>query len=516
MKGLRQKVEASERTVQAFRDREELVDAQGVQSLATGQMQVTSGSLVAARGARPRAENLFRQVQALKGQPVSRFESLPAVLGHPLVQNLKSIEATAQSKVAELRKRYGPQHPKMIAAVADRKEAKANLQVRIRTVVDGIQKAYEVAKANEESMLEAMEQAKREVQSVNRKQYELDSLEREVEANRELYDMFLVRFKETSASQDMRSALARVVDPAIVPRGSVKPRKKRTVLLALMIALAAGIVLAFLVDHLDNTIKDADDVQNKLAIPMLGQLSKLKTRGKDDDSPLRHFLEDAHSNFSEIMRTVRTGIALSGMDGSNKTVLVTSSMAGEGKSTVAMNLAFATGQMERVLLIDADMRRPSIGKVCKLPEDAMGLSQFVLGTATISECVHELKGTNTYVMPAGVIPPNPLEMLSSSRFAQVIDKLGQAFDRVIIDSAPALAVSDALVLARFASIVVYVIRCDHTPFQAVRTGTQRLREFSSPTISVVLNQVVTRASAKYGKYGYYSPDYHSYYGHGKG
>ena len=189
MQGLRQKVETSEEALQQFREQEKLVDAQGVQSLATGQLQVTSGNLIAARDARLRAENVYEQIRALKGQPMSRFESIPAVLSHPVVQNLKSIESTAQSKVAELRKRYGPQHPKLIAAIADLNEARINLHARMRTVLKGIEKEFEVAKANEEGMLSAMEQAKQEVQGVNRKQYELDNLDREVEANRELYNM---------------------------------------------------------------------------------------------------------------------------------------------------------------------------------------------------------------------------------------------------------------------------------------------------------------------------------------
>ena len=201
-------------------------------------------------------------------------------------------------------------------------------------------------------------------------------------------------------------------------------------------------------------MKCAEDVEKQLGLPVLGLLPKLKTRGKKDMSPLRHFIEESQSAFSEGIRTIRTMVLLSNVDSPLNILVVTSSVPGEGKTTIAMNLAFALGQMEKVLLIDADMRRPLVAEAIGLDASAPGLSQLTARTAEVSECLHEMKGANVYVMPAGIVPPNPLELLSSKRFSQALEKLANAFDRIVIDCAPALAVSDAQVVAAHASGVI--------------------------------------------------------------
>ena len=274
----------------------------------------------------------------------------------------------------------------------------------------------------------------------------------------------------------------------------------------------AGIGIAFLLERLDNTLKTSDDVEDKLQLPVLGLVPALKTKGKGGSSPQRIFLDESQSQFAETIRTLRTSVMLSGLDSPHKLVLVTSSIIGEGKTTVAMNLAFALGHLEKVLLIDADMRRPSMGEHCGFGRDAPGLSNLIAGTATPSECIHKLPDSHVHVLPAGIVPPNPLELLSSHRLAAALEKLGQAYDRIVVDSAPTQAVSDPLVLSRYSNAVIYVVQADSTPYQVAQVGLKRLRQVDAPVIGVVLNRVEVQKSGKYGKYGYYG-DYYAHYGY---
>ncbi len=511
--GLRKKLEKSETALQTFHDRERLVDVKGVDSLTASRLGDLSSKLVEARGQRTAAEAVYKQVRALRGKSSEQMESIPAVIKHPLVNALKQKEAEAERRISELAKRYGPQHPKMIAARSNLEVVRKGLKKRIATVVSGVAKEYEAARAGEAELVRSLAGSKKEMRDINRKKYRLGVLEREVETNRQLYELFMTRFKETSATGDMHSANARVVDPARLPGAPFKPKKPRIVILTLLVALVLTIMLAFLLERLDNTLKTTEDVEARLLLPVLGMFPRLKTRGRKDKAPLRHFLDKPKTNFAESVRTVRTGILLSGLDDPHKVIVVTSSVPGEGKTTVSMNLAFAMGHLKKVLLVDADMRRPSIGEACGLEPSAVGLSHLVAGAAQVSDCVHHIEDTHVHVIPAGIVPPNPLELLSSRRFRDVLEKLGQAFDHIILDTAPTLAVSDALVVASHANGVVYVAKADATPYQAAQVGVKRLRQADAPLIGVVLNQVAARKPSSYGGYGYYEGDYYTHYGY---
>jgi capsular exopolysaccharide synthesis family protein len=199
---------------------------------------------------------------------------------------------------------------------------------------------------------------------------------------------------------------------------------------------------------------------------------------------------------------------LSAIDNPHKITVITSSVPDEGKSTVALNLAEAIGQMEKVLLIDADMRRPTLAKTLRLPRSAPGLSNLVAGTADFKGCIHRLGDTSVDVMTSGIIPGNPLELLSSKRFAQVMDKLKGRYERIIIDSAPTHAVSDAMVLSTYACALVYVVKADDTAAPLAVKGITRLREVGAQITGVVLNKVDLDKASQYGSY--YSEYYQNY------
>lgn len=509
--GLRKKVEASERALQQYRERERIVDAKGLaQSGAAKRLEDLSKAQIEARQRRNEAEIRYNQIRTAQGS----YETLPAVANNPTMLRMRDIETEAEKKLSELSKRYGKEHPRMVAAEADVRSARANtrdaLRRAIQTTVATVTKEYEAARANEAAVNRTLAQAKDEIQSMNRKEYQLNILEREVASNRQLYDMFLGRFKETNAAADMQSTIARVVDAAIPSATPFAPNKKRAVLIAAVLGLALGIMLALLIERLDNTIKTSGEVETKLGLPVLAALPIVSGKIK----PERHFADNTHSIFSEAIRTARTGILLSAIDEPHKAIVVTSSVPGEGKTTFAMNLALAFSQTKRVVLVDADMRRPSVGKIYGKEATAPGLSNLVSGTSPAQDCMFRVDQTELYVLPAGVVPPNPLELLLSKRFEETLHKLTAMFDMVIIDSPPVQLVSDAMVIARRCTGLIYVVKADDVPYQVARNGIKRIRQSLVNIIGVALNQLdFERADRYYGEYtGYAKYGYRRYYG----
>jgi polysaccharide biosynthesis transport protein len=515
--GLRQKLSQSEQALQNYMERENLVDVAGIKSVAIKKVEETASNLIKAHQRLAETENVYKQVQAIRGRSASAFESIPAVLRHPLVQNLKKVELEAESKMSEISKRYKSKHPKMIAAQAELETARNNTAEQIQRVIEGITKEYEVARANVNVLQRSLTKQEQEVQKINRKEYQLSVLKREVSVNRQLYDLFLTRFKETEASQDvqgLQSTIGRIVDPAIVRPYPYKPKKKLIVGISLVLGFLFATVLAFLIEYLDNTLKNAEDVEQKLGTPFLGFLPKLKVRKKYPLKAQWMFLAEPISHFAESVRTIRTAVTLSSIDTPCKVLVVTSTMAGEGKTTFAINQAFALGQIEKTLLIDADMRKPSIGQTVGLSPKAPGLSELVAGTRPLHECIHPLETeTGVDFLPSGVIPPNPLELLASKRFKEVLNQLEEQenYEHIIIDSAPTQLVSDALILAKQASGVIYVVKADATPYQIVLQNLNRLHQSDTKILGIVLNQVdMKKLSEYYGnQYGYYGHQYYN-------
>ncbi|RKZ48962.1 MAG: lipopolysaccharide biosynthesis protein [Gammaproteobacteria bacterium] len=507
---LRKKFEESERQLQAFIEAENMVDVESVNSLATKELGTLSSGLVEVRRQRSEAEALYQQVKSIKdGNSLEQLESLPAVLNHPLISSSYSSRAQAQRKVSELSKRYGPKHPKMIAVTAELKTTETDLRKQIENIAQSVAKDYEIARAKESHLSQAMNKTKNQVRDSSKMSYKLAALQREVETNRQLYEVFLTRFKETAATSDLQPVNARIIDLAIEPLSPYKPNRKRYVQIALMLSLMAGIGLALLIEYLDNTFKNSGTLEEKLKLPVLGVLPKLKNWGKDRNA-MHLFIKDSTSGFAESVRTIRTGIMLSNIDIEQKVIVVTSSVPGEGKSLVSSNLAAAVAQMKKTLLIDADMRKPVVAPSYHLGKEAKGLSELVSMSAELSECIHKTDIELLDVLPSGKLPPNPLELLASNRFKLVIDTLKKHYEYIIIDSAPVVAVSDPRVLARIADGVVFVVKADATSHQLAKKGVKKLLELHAHIVGTVLNQV---SPSKKSKYGDYDSNYYSYYGY---
>ena len=504
---LKGKLRVSEEALQDFREREGLVSVEGVTGLGSNELKTLSQRLEDARKARIEAQNIKEDVQKMPDAGTEQLMTIPAVMQHPVIRELTREQAAAERKVAELSKRYGPKHPKMIAARSDLNTADSELASEVSNVVSGISREYEIARRNEQQLQTTWEASKNEVQDFNRKEFQLQELQRDVDTNRELYDIFFTRIKSVSETGGFAKPHARIVDSAMVPTAPFKPNKRLAITLAFVLAVMLGCGIAVLLDILDNTVKNPDDVQDKLHAPLLGTLPKMKLNKSGD---FEQYWQQSQGQFAEAVRTLRTGVVLSGLDDPAKIIVVTSTVPGEGKSTVALNLGAALAQMENTLVIGADLRRPSLARKCGLAPNHSGLTHFVSGTAQLDDCIEHLPELDLYVMPAGIIPPNPLEMISSKKFVQALKFLRERFDRIVIDSAPVQAVSDALILASNADSVIYVVKADSTSASLAQRGIASILGSNEPLTGVVLNMFDPKKSLGYGnKYHQYTDYYQS-------
>lgn len=418
-----------------------------------------------------------------KEKLVNLGEGVDTLIGQELAEQSKYI-LIAKAKIAELSVRYGNKHPKIIAAKRELSQAE-----------------------------NAMERGKEKNRALDRKSSQLKELQHEVESTRQLYDAFLNRVKETDESSTLKTAAARIIDLAAAPLYPIKPNKKKIIMAAFFVTVMLGIALVLLLNMLDSTIRSVEQIESKLGLVLLGLLPllKFKTKGLSRADILKQMIEGEHHLFTESARTIRTAVMLSAIDNPHKVLLVTSSVPGEGKSTVAANLAFVMGKMEKVLLIDADLRRPTVAKSFGMKTKECGLSELVAGTAGLDDCIEKDSGFGIDVMHAGVTPPNPLELIASKRFKEILNFLERKYDRIIIDSAPVQVVSDSLVMSKYARGVIYVVKADSTSEHVVKTCIKRLNQVDAPIIGVVLNQFDTTRASKNTHYGY--GNYYDQYGY---
>ncbi|UVM24760.1 GNVR domain-containing protein [Pseudomonas sp. B21-021] len=514
---LRDNLRAAEKKLQGYREEQGLVDVGGVATISANELEMTGNRMVDARRNRAEAESEYRQAKALGNGDLSRLSSVPAVLSNPLVQKFQADRAVAQAKVDELAGRYGPKHPSLISAQTELRTATTSLQLQVQQVVAGIERQYQLATASEASLRQSFNSNKAQIQDIARKEFQLREFQREVDSTRALYETFVTRLKETTATADMDSTKVRIVDPAIVPVDASKPRKTLIVAIVGLVAAVIGVGLALLFESLSNTFKTDETVESVLNVPLLSVVPLVVKKSRRQLARL--FEDNDNPRFSETIRNLRTWLMLQSSEKPSQVVLVTSTVAGEGKSTIATNLASSLTPLERVLLIDADMRQPTLSLNFDFPPDSPGLANVIAGTARLEDCIVSVG--NLDMLPAGkVLPPSldmfvaprlpspgdplnpvqppPQDLLSSPRMARMLEALRSRYRHIIIDSPPAEMISDALLLARHSDAVIYVVKADSTSISQVQRGIAMLQQSHVPVFGTVLNQVDLRKARKYG------------------
>jgi len=370
------------------------------------------------------------------------------------LQELMIKMVNAKTHYSELSKRYGYMHPRIVAARSELKAAEQDLA-----------------------------RGKGRIQRISRKGVKLRELQRQVESNRQLYDTFLARLKEASQAVELHTVNARVSDPATEPLLPIKPKKSVILIVVLLGSLILGVLMVFVLEALDKTVRKGDHVEEKFGLRLLGGLPMVRSHAQGTA-----LLDPGHKEFTEAISSIRTNLILRGKEQPNNVILVTSSADEEGKSTVASNLAVAFGKMQRVLLIDGDLRQSGQAHASGISGDQSGLSALLNGSAELDDCLHRLTD-GVDVLPCGRGCSNPLELLSSEAMHALVEQLAARYDRIIIDSPAMQGVSDAVMLSRYSTAVIYVLATDTTHEGEIKQGIQLLRENHAPLVGLVLNKV---------------------------
>jgi succinoglycan biosynthesis transport protein ExoP len=501
---LRIKLDESEYNLQQYLESENLIDISGVLGLISKELEQTSVQLVVARNEKNKLESIERVIDEYGRDNLEVLQSIPEITSHHVIQDIKKTLVKVELKLSDLSGVYGPKHPKLVAAKAELASVQKNLSLQVQRLVKGVQKELNTSKRNVQALEVELIRIKKVYREITSKEYEYRKLSREVETNRNIYDTFFSRAKETEVTSDFNSAVARFTDRAYKTTKPVKPNKPLIVILAFIVTMGLGLVIAFVLDALNDTFKTANDIESKLSQRMLGLLPLVATK-KNIGLMLHHFFEpDAHK-FSEAVRTLRTSFVLTQLDKDSKVIEITSTVPGEGKTTTATNLAFSLAQVEKTIIIDADMRKPSICKRFNIPPYHPGLSNLITGAEQLSDCIYLDEKSGLTVMPCGQLTSNPLELLLSPKFSDVLTQLKKSYDRIIIDTPPLQAVSDSLVIAQQSDAIIYVVKSDDTRIRAVQDGLGRLINVNANIAGVVLNKVdITKMTSNENYQGYYS------------
>ena len=502
----RQKVDDAEHALQTFRERNEIVVAAGAENPAIAKLNELTAAVTRTKTARLEKESIVNKARALRADSAVLLR-LPPIAADPLVQQLRLELERLQRERAQMAETLQARHPDMVRNQSAIQAVQTRLQIEMDRVLDAMGDDVTTARATENSLAAALEQQKMAAMSQNRKGVEFGILEREAQSAHQIYDMLIQRARETSIEQEARPNQIRVLDPAEVPRAPISPRVQQNMLLALFGGLLFAVAAAFGLEQLDSRMKNPDEIRTRLGLPLLGFLPEVRLKKGSEDLPI--MTNGVPSAFLEAMRSIRTNVVYSFTDESLKAIVVTSAGLSEGKTVTASNLAIAIAQTGgRVLLIDADMRRPTLHQFFKLKRDP-GLSNLLIGNVKASEAVQASGVPNLWILPSGHRPPNPPELLGSQRFKSMIAAFADHFDWVLLDAPPVMAVTDACVLADKSTGVVFVVGAERVSRQVARRALEQLGNVDARIIGGILTRVnVDRHRYYYSKY--YHPRYSEY------
>jgi capsular exopolysaccharide synthesis family protein len=525
LQDLQLKVQTSEEKLVRYQKDHSILGVDEKQNIVTARLDELNRELTAAQTDRFLKES-DQKLVAAGGDPTTSGKASPEGTSG-LLERLMEKEADLETQYAEVTTQFGPTYPKVAQLSSQLKQVRSEIEAekaRMRRKVEG---AYLAAIQREDLLTSAFNQQKQEANQLNESAIEYSVLKRDADTNRQLYQDLLQKLKEAGVSAGLRSSNIRVVDVARTPTYPIAPNVERNLELGLLLGLGFGLGLAFVLDAVDNTVTTIDEVCAISTLPALGtiplQVSSnghlrkegLTTlsggNGRPESPALISYLRPK-SEAAEAFRALRTSILLSGSGAPPKVILLTSPLPQEGKTTISANSAFVLAQRgRRVLLIDADLRRPGVGKLFNM-RNRGGLSTLISGVDKIEDVIlsfSELSGL--WILPAGPIPPQPAELLGSTVMKEHLLRWRGEFDHIIIDTPPCLSVTDAVVLSPEADQVILVARSGKTTKPALRRACDLLLRVNANVMGVVLNALNTHSVDGYYYYSYGGSPARSYY-----
>ena len=501
LKLVKAKLEQSERKLVAFAQQEGLVSTgENGQSLATQNLTQLNAALANAQDQRIRAQARWRQASS---------GAMPAdMIGNSSIRPLQQQRAQLQGQYQLKLQTCKPDYPDMQQLKGQIDELARQIAAENGSVRASVRAEYEAAAAQERMLMSQIATLRTEALDVDGRSIQYNILKREVDTNRELYDGLLQRFKEVGVAGDVRSNNISIIDRAEVPGWRFKPNLMLNLAIGLLLGGMLGVLVAFLLEFLDDTLKTPDDIEQKLRLAVLGVIPRLGPKEN-----MGSIAKDSRSSFSEAYRSVRTALQFSTDHGVPKTLLITSTGPSEGKSTTALALARNLAELgKRVLLIEADMRNPSLHRTLGLQGSGTGLSNLLAGGATLSQSTLSVDNELFKVILAGPLPPNPAELLSGSKLVSALTIAREHYDQVIIDGPPVLGLADAPILSNVVEGTLLVVNSSKTRISAAQAALKRLLSARARVVGALLSKYDPKTAG----YGYgYGYQYESYYAYGR-
>jgi succinoglycan biosynthesis transport protein ExoP len=502
----RQNLEKSEQALQQYREKTGAMALEDRQNIVVQRLSDLNAAVTRARTERIEKESVYNQIRAIQSDRAA-VDTFPAILNNAFIQQLKGQLNEQQRVKAQLAEKLGARHPDMVKADSAIETTETRINAEVQKVVQALRNDYLAAQSNERSLQASLDQQRAEAQELNRASIQYGVLQRDATSNQTMFSGLLERSRETGISGELKTSNIRVVDQAETPRKPTSPNKVNNLALALFGGAFLGIGLAFFFEYLDGRIKQPDEIKAQLGLPFLGMIPAFNPKETTGPPLIGNGMPN---EFSEAFRGIRTSILFSSADAGSKTLVVTSTGPGEGKSVVSANIAMSLALAgQRVLLIDADMRRPKTHELFGVALEP-GLSNVMVGDAKASETVRRTLTPNLWLLAAGKHPPNPAELLGSKRFKDFMATLGEHFDWIIIDSPPVMAVTDASIIAHSANGVVFVVGAEMTSRGAAKAALEQLDAVKAKYVGGILNRVdVHRNPYYYARH--YRREYSNYY-----
>jgi succinoglycan biosynthesis transport protein ExoP len=515
---LQMKVETSQEKLVRYQKEHEILGTDEKQNITTEKLDELNKEMTVAESDRMQKEAVYRQTQSNDPDAIAAAiisDTAGGVSGATsgLLDKLREQQVNLRIQVAELSTQFGPSYPKVAQLNSQLKEIDRQLQSETTKAVDHLKGLYLAALQRENMLRDAFEKQKQEANKLNESAIEYSLLKRDLDSNRTLYEGLLEKLKEAGVTAGLRSNNFRIIDAARVPTTPSEPNIPRNLSFALVLGIISGVGLAFLLENMDNTVRTPEQAQAISGLPSLGMIPLGSKSGNHGPTGKRLELTASRevvetvtqvrpqSQMAESYRALRTSLLLSNLGAPPKVIMVTSARPQEGKTTTSINTAIVLAQKGvRVLLVDADLRRPSVHKTLGMGPRS-GLSNVLTGSATLQQTIATSPILpNLFIMPAGTPPPNPAELLASSNMRDLVAELRQQFDHIVIDTPPTLSVTDAVVLSPRADATILVIRSGQTTKQALRRSRDILTQVNAHVAGVLLNAVDLT-----------SPDYYYYY-----
>ena len=508
---LKSQLEEAERKLQAYKESNNTVSVEERQDIVVEQLRDINTKATEAKSIRLRLEADLEQVKRIDPTNTEQLLQIESVLQLPQVAMIRDRLLKAENDLAAIAKRNLPMHPRFVTAQTRIANLKATLRETLSKAGDMVGKQYDIARDAEAKLQMSLKEQEQKAMDLNRVAIPYNVLQRDVESDRALYQSVTLRLKETYITEGIDNAPLRVIEEPLVASSPSKPRKKFILALALVLGVVVGVGAVAGRDAIDGSLRTVDEAESYLELPALATIPDRRDTKVLRSSKKRHSLvlvDAPDSPEAEAFRTLRTSISLLGKESEFRSFLFTSAIPGEGKTFVALNFALSLAQQGlETVIVDADLREPRIETALQSEGERAGLTALLSGQIDLNDAVRATEHDNLILLPAGQRAPDPAKLLGNKQFENMVENLLREFDRVVIDSPPVNAVSDALLVAAAADATCLVVRAGKTPKRAIRRAISQLHVAHASVAGFVFNRLPIQGRSAGYYYYYYGERY---------